>query len=388
MSTTVSSAATAFAEDDELFAKTHKHSNADLLVAAAKMSGRSSVELGRDFLRHRRSGRGIELADYVRHQLWNSDAHGADGAARFIGAKTHWPVVNRVNSVQWNRVAEDKHVMHSLVAAAGLRQPETVAFLDASSRIVPGLPKISSTDDLRTLFTAHPAGSLFLKTAGGMIGQGAFVIEAADATSVTCGDREPMSYEGFLGQVIGPHPYLVQKRIENHPAIAPYLTGLATIRFPNFMRAEGPFIPCVAMKLPANGNVTCAYWRPGNLAAEIDIATGRIVRLAHRKGPVSESIADHPGRSGLMGLELPYWSEVLDLNRTAANVFSPIAYNSTDIALTPDGPVLVEINYGGSFDILQNATGRGVLTDEIATWFAKRGVDFARKPRKLRLIRS
>ena len=378
----------AIAQDGALFEKTHTYTNADLLVAASKMSGKSSLELGRDFLRHGKSGRGVELADYVRYKLWDAETHGEDGAARFVGANMHWPIVDRVNSPLWRQVAEDKHVMHAMIASAGLPRLETLAFIDSSIRIVPGVEKISEPEALRDLFTSHPDGSLFLKTVGGMTARGAMIIEAADATSVKCTDQEAMSYADFLEKVVGPNPYLVQKRQANHAAIAPYLSALATIRFPNFMGPEGPFSPCVAMRFPTAGNISCAYWRPGNMIGELDIQTGRVLSLTRPLGPSSENLEDHPERPGLVGMELPFWKEILELNETAAKLFSPISYNSTDIALTPDGPVLVEVNYGGSFDILQSASGRGVLTDQMTQWFAEHGMEFTRKRRKFQLIRS
>ncbi|MEK9661332.1 MAG: hypothetical protein VW644_06305 [Alphaproteobacteria bacterium] len=40
-----------------------------------------------------------------------------------------------------------------------------------------------------------------------------------------------------------------------------------------------------------------------------------------------------------------------------------------DIAITRDGPVLIEINTGGGFDLPQLASGEGFLTDEVGEFF-------------------
>ena len=45
-----------------------------------------------------------------------------------------------------------------------------------------------------------------------------------------------------------------------------------------------------------------------------------------------------------------------------------------DVAITPDGPSLIEINSGGAFDLPQLASGRGLLTDEVQAFFAACGV--------------
>jgi hypothetical protein len=46
-----------------------------------------------------------------------------------------------------------------------------------------------------------------------------------------------------------------------------------------------------------------------------------------------------------------------------------------DIALTSDGPMLIEINTGGSFDLPQLASGRGFLTDDVCEFFRDCGYD-------------
>jgi hypothetical protein len=71
----------------------------------------------------------------------------------------------------------------------------------------------------------------------------------------------------------------------------------------------------------------------------------------------------------LRGMQLPFWREVLELNAKAVLFFPRIRYNSLDIALTDRGPVIVEMNTGGSFELPQLASGQGLLTDEVESFF-------------------
>ncbi|WP_212526051.1 sugar-transfer associated ATP-grasp domain-containing protein [Actibacterium sp. MT2.3-13A] len=371
-------------QDKQAFDSAHTRTHQELLTFAARRSGLSPLALGRDFLRHSRSGRGVEMADYVRHELWNRERHGPDGADRFVGAKTVWPAANTVNPFRWWAAAEDKYVMTLMLAAEGLAQPQTVAVVDNSARAYPGIPRAATPEALREVVLAHPAGTLFAKTLDGMIGNGAMVIEAADAETITCTGTGPKTYEQFLSQVLDGQAYLIQKRLDNHASLAPFCTGLATIRLPNFIRGTEVYSPVAALKLPSGGNVACAFWRPGNLACGIDPETGTITRVAGRDGPVSVELEDHPETPGLKGLTLPFWDEVREINERAARVFGAIPYQSTDIAVTPNGPVLIELNYGGSFDILQNGTGKGLLSPEIRAFFAAHGYPFAPGKRKKR----
>lgn len=379
---TVQNELNAIENDRGTFEGAHGTNNQQLLTYAARRSGLSPLTLGRDFMRHSRSGRGIDMGDYVRHELWDKDRHGPDGADRYIGASMVWPVSNTVNSKTWFSAAEDKFFMSSMLATDGLPQPETVTVVDTSARSYPGLTKAETPEALRDAVLAHPAGALFIKMLDGMTGSGAMVIEAADAQTITTTGMDPLPYDRFMTEVLGGRAYMIQKRLDNHADLAPFCTGLATIRLPAFVRGGDISVPMGALKVPTAGNVSCAYWRPGNLVCGIDPETGQITRVAGRDGPVSTDIGDHPEKPGLKGLMLPFWDQVRDIHQRACRIFGAIPYQSTDIALTPDGPVLVELNYAGSFDILQNGTGKGLLTPEIRSFFTEHGYGFVPRKRK------
>ena len=66
---------------------------------------------------------------------------------------------------------------------------------------------------------------------------------------------------------------------------------------------------------------------------------------------------------GLAALPLPADGQV------GARAYAPVRYQSLDIALTPDGPCIIEINSGGSFMLAQIASGRGFLTPSVRAFF-------------------
>lgn len=355
----------------------------EYLAIAAKRSGLSPLHLGRDYMRHAKSGRGVEITDYVNHQLWDKTLHPGDAADLFVGANTNWPISHSVNSRTWWAATEDKFMMQTILAAAGIPMPRTLGVIDLhSARRYPGTLRITTPEMLRKLVLAHAPGSLFAKTLDGMIGRGALVIEEATDTHLTVTGRAPVAWEQAIDTIFGTTCYLIQQRIENHPSLAPFCTGVPSVRLPAFITGDRVEAPMAAMKLPRAGNVTCAYWRKENLACGIDPATGRIERVAGHDGPSTVALPDHPDRPGLLGLQLPFWDEVRAIHEEAVRVFGAIPYQSTDIAITPTGPVLIELNYAGSFDILQNATGKGFLQPEVRRFFASRDVNWTPAARR------
>jgi hypothetical protein len=95
------------------------------------------------------------------------------------------------------------------------------------------------------------------------------------------------------------------------------------------------------------------------------------------KGLDLEELNDHPQTGKpLVGLALPHWSKLRKINDACARLFAPMRYLSLDIALTADGPVIVEVNMGGGFDLPQLASGSGLLTDEFVSFFQACGYKF------------
>ena len=72
-------------------------------------------------------------------------------------------------------------------------------------------------------------------------------------------------------------------------------------------------------------------------------------------------------------------SEVTQANEACARAYAPVRYQSLDIALTPDGPGIIEINSGGSFMLAQIASGRGFLTPSVRAFLAASGWDFKKR---------
>lgn len=350
----------------------------ELLVYSARKSGRSPLKIYREFRRMAKSHSRINIVEYVRTGLYDIDRFSSEERARFISNDLHWQITHKCNNRGWVSAAEDKILSETLLKAGGVPTPETIAVLDKSPRVYPSLKKIASVQELTDLLQKHSGEPLFCKIVDGMVSFGAFCIERFDANEIVCTGHPPMSYEDFLSDFVGRNVYIIQRKLKNHARLSDYAKALGTVRMVNMVTASGVLCPFAVIKLPQGDNIVDAFWRSGNLACDVDVETG-VVRTVARRGIEMEYLDDHPEHPGLMGLELPFWSELREINERAARIFAPIRYQSTDIAITDEGPVIVELNYGGGFDLPQYASGRGMLTQEVRDFFESCSVEFEPK---------
>jgi hypothetical protein len=263
-------------QDKQNYLKIRESTQQELLVYAAKTSGRSVMQIMRDFKVMAASHSRLNLVEYVRHGLFDPNHHDADARALFISNDRHWDITHACNNQGWSTVAEDKMLAETILKAGGVPVPETVAIIDTSPRVYPGVRKITNADDLRDLVLSDLGDGLFGKIVDGMVSFGAFRIDSADATHLTCAGKSPVTYAAFMDNFVAGNAYVVQRKLSNHADFAKYCSSIATIRMVNLLTDEGVYVPISIIKLPQGDNIADAFWRPGNLASEVDVTTGEI----------------------------------------------------------------------------------------------------------------
>jgi hypothetical protein len=101
----------------------------------------------------------------------------------------------------------------------------------------------------------------------------------------------------------------------------------------------------------------------GNLAAEIDIATGIVISGGIRKRSSCDSYHEiHPStKQQILGLKIPFWNEINQMVTEAALVVPQVRTVGWDIAITPSGPIIIEGNSKWNKDTWQIPAGKGKL---------------------------
>ena len=90
------------------------------------------------------------------------------------------------------------------------------------------------------------------------------------------------------------------------------------------------------------------------MIAPVDLATGRLGPALRREGRLLAPTPRHPDTGvAIEGFQLPHWEAVADLARRAHDVARGMPAVGWDVAITPDGPVLVEGNTTFDVDGLQ-----------------------------------
>jgi Sugar-transfer associated ATP-grasp len=159
-----------------------------------------------------------------------------------------------------------------------------------------------------------------------------------------------------LSQLSRVEPYILQPKLANHSGIATLSSGgLCTARVITFRKFDGPAEYLIASFRMPSGNSPADNFSRRGLAAAIDEKAGRLhsaVRMRPDNPPAVFAV--HPDTNGtIAGVRLPYWNETVQLCLRAQDIFSKFLCVGWDVAITEQGPLLLEGNYDWGTTVIQ-----------------------------------
>ncbi|MCL1965416.1 MAG: hypothetical protein FWF69_10245 [Firmicutes bacterium] len=156
---------------------------------------------------------------------------------------------------------------------------------------------------------------------------------------------------------------LLEDCVRQHEALdALCPTSVNTVRVATLLGDKKQGIVYASLRV-GNGNVVDNVDQ-GGMAAPVALATGVLTAVgADKQGNRYET---HPMTGArIPGFGIPYWAETVDMCLRAMHVVPQVRFVAWDVAVTPDGPVLIEGNSFPSHAVPQFAAhypdGIGIL---------------------------
>lgn len=220
---------------------------------------------------------------------------------------------------------------------------------------------VISSAEKPTDATTFPQTDIFVKPLDQNGGSGAQAWDAvADGLFQAVATGEKLDASGLIARLKTTHrTFIIQRRLKDHMALIDLSNGaLATVRLMTFLNERGDYEAThAALRMAIGGNKLVDNFHAGGIVAKIDVTSGTL-------GPASDIglrpdvgwCTRHPDTGGqIEGRQLPFWAETLALACRAHATFAPRVVVGWDIAITDDGPVIVEGNRGPDVDLLQRA---------------------------------
>lgn len=269
------------------------------------------------------------------------------------------------------RIAQNKALMYEHCLAHELATVPVLCVVGPSPDALAGrVPVARTLEQWREAMNDAPE-ELFVKSIDGTYGEGAFPVQRIAGEFAFEGMRGALDalYHYLRSESRAASGWIVQPRVRSHPGLARIVSphGLPTVRALTAMIADTPRLLFAAFKVTVRDNTTDNFskGKSGNLLAAVDCSSGRLgCAWGPRKTtgwPVMAPFPLHPdSREPIEGTVLPCWDALVDLAERAQASLPRFRSIGWDIAISGQGPVLVEANATYDMSVLQIAYQRGL----------------------------
>ena len=143
---------------------------------------------------------------------------------------------------------------------------------------------------------------------------------------------------------------LVEERINNHKDLDKFSsTSLNTLRIITLLLPDGIKIIQAHLKFNLSGGIADNHLTKGFMCP-IKFDTGEIDGNIDALDENDESGEFHPSGFRVIGQKIPYWEEVVSLAKECTLFLDDVYLGAWDIAVTDDGPLIIEGNNGPDFN--------------------------------------
>ena len=278
--------------------------------------------------------------------LLGLDAVGAKASAFHRKKRNSRVIASQISAREaWNlyHLLKDKYLFGLVAQALGYPSPRNLALLTSASATL--LSPRRRFEYSRLVEDGYGLRG-FCKPVAAQGGQGAFLLDVSGGEIRV--DGKSTSPEDL--RTLIDTRYVVQEQIEQHQDMAAlHPSSLNTLRLITVQEGEGTRLFSAFFRVGTRGSIA-DNWSSGGLIVHIDRPSGRLVGPGlYKLGKAPESsgvtVNAHPDTAiEFDGFEIPAFEEAVGLVERFHDDLGPLVQIAWDVALTPDGPVVVEGN--------------------------------------------
>lgn len=296
--------------------------NAKLILTVMENTG-WDYETAKEKMDHAQELCGAEYKDYAAYRFWELDddtqkTYFTKGMANALRKKYNTKKENLSCFMNKNEFDE--------------------VFSDFLGRPWAHVPKIS-LEDFKARFTGEP--KIIYKPLSDSCGHG-----------VTVFDLTEDNMESVYNHLVKLPEGVVEGYVIQHPAMSKYSRkSVNTVRIVS-VRAFGRVNILYAAFRMGGGDAVVDNFHAGGVLALINPETGIVETNAIDLG--GTFYENHPVTGEkVLGFQIPFWPEIVEMLQKAGSIVDGVGYVGWDVAVTENGPILIEGNTAPAPNVLQ-----------------------------------
>jgi len=296
----------------------------------------------------------------------------------YISDRVYFSKLGTVN-LDYSILLNSKWVFHNFFDKHNIPLPRCWGYLHRHGGIWAETGTTYSFNEIPSLFQKLDGHRIVLKPNKG---SGGFKVTVAD---VRCQGNDCLLYidnskvplKDYMTNFME-HDYIVEEHLKQHEVLNKiYPHAVNTVRIITLNDSRRPIIWGAIIKVGVN-NALIDNWGYGSLCVGIEMNSGRLLRGSYDIGytkSITPPLTIHPNTNvHFEEITLPYWQELKETVCNAASLVGGLPYIAWDVAITPDGPCIVEGNGRSDLSMVQTQGG-GLKKPEIRQWWKQYNID-------------
>jgi len=317
---------------------------------------------------------GLEPNEYYLYDLCRAGISNAE-RDRYISRNQIY-LINRSINPQFDQgVAANKLLLRQMLVPYGLPFPRLFGVLSAIGGKTADGQTLRTLDDFTRFLTTVVGKELFFKPVSANLGRGIRLVRVVGPDQLESAGEGELSAEALYRSMMLSHHsnrdfvidiYTIEEKLRQHRWLDRYTPDCAqTMRVVTYINQSGEIeILMSLLKVGVSGKFVDNVGTTG-MAAPVD-ASGRLGSAGQPRNGVVARFDKHPeSGAAIAGEIVPYHKEVVETARKAHSLIPQLRSLGWDIAITDDGPVILEANTYWSH-LLQFVADRGAATPALS----------------------
>jgi hypothetical protein len=237
----------------------------------------------------------------------------------------------RVQRKEYEIIFEDKNICYQLCKAGELPLPKQIGYIENSKEL---------NEIIENAFRQNPSGKFIVKPVMGSAGNRIMLIKQEEKKVFIKKEKELVP----LNSIRIDTPYVIQEYLSQHPEIAKFHpNSVNTIRIVTLLAIDNSILFLGAFIRFGADNAFVDNTSQGGVAVSIDLERGCLNESGYDFS--SKRHTTHPTTNIVFeGYRIPFWNDVLSLAQKTQYHFNYFKLLGHDIAITEEGPAIIELN--------------------------------------------
>ena len=310
-------------------------------VDSTAMGSRAIV---RDYIKLYKS-KGLTTQEYYEFRF---DKQNKEFRNSFLGLNEQRYYLDYLNPVRYSSLARNKYIAHKMLENTGVRKSVLYCYYQPEASYVASSENAGNLDDVLRILRNKNVKACVIKTTESSHGDNVWVIKAIEYQD---GDAVMTRFDGktlMLSSVLGNEALLFESVVRQTRQFAAFNeSSVNTVRFMTTLYPDRSVrIIATFIKIGRAGKCVDNAGGGGNVDVCIDTPTGEIKYAIQYDGMHDvKDIEKHPDSGAqLNGVFIENWQAIKEEVKKFQQAFPYCKAAGWDIAITDDGPVVIEVN--------------------------------------------